>query len=268
MEIKNIKFEIYSCISILTLCLAFFALVSVCIADEFEPLDVLDANSPVAVDMNAVSADFLNVAQASLLTKMDSPSDLQSELKRVINQLNSVQFKSKQQAEQDAAVSSDIAAAKNAEQQTKEPNESPKAAAPETSAVQSGQTGPNITAQTAKIIEQSIQQPQNVKNPLELAELLYNCGRLKDAAAFYQQALNDANDANNIMYKDRAWILFQIGNCLQKIEPETAAKMYRRLMAEHSDSIWAQPAVAKLNLIEWYTQQKPQTLLQKTKKSL
>ncbi len=263
MEIKNIKFEISDYISILIMCLVLF--VSVVVADEYEPLDVLDVNFPAVVDTNTVPFDFLSIAQANLLAKMDGSSDLRSQLKRAIDRINSVQFKSKEQAERDAAVSSDIAAAENAAKQDKEANNFPKTIIPDASVLRDGRKNMNITDQTLQMIEQSIQQPQSVKNPLELANILYNCGRLKDAAAFYQQALEDSNEMNDVMYKDKAWILFQTGNCLQKIEPETAVKMYKRLMAEYSDSTWAQAAGAKSNLIEWYLQQKPDTLLKKAK---
>ncbi|MCE5340909.1 MAG: tetratricopeptide repeat protein [Planctomycetaceae bacterium] len=263
MEIKNIKFEISGCIGILTICLAFF--VSVSAAEEFEPLDVLDANFQTVVDMNMVPLDFLSIAQANLLTKMDGSSDLRSQLKQVIDRINSVQFKSKEQADRDAAVSSDIAVAENAAKQDKEAKDFPKTIIPDASVSQDSQKNMNITEQTSRMIEQSIQQPQSVKNPLELADILYNCGRLKDAAVFYQQALEDSNEINDVMYKDKAWILFQAGNCLQKIEPQTAVKMYKRLIAEYSDSTWAQAAGAKSNLIEWYLQQKPDALLKKAK---
>jgi tetratricopeptide (TPR) repeat protein len=265
MEIKNIKFEIYGCISVLTLCLMLFVSVSVCNAEEFEPLDVLDANFPAVVDMNTVPLDFLSIAQANLLAKMDGSSDLQSQLKKVIDRINAVQFKSKEQTERDKAVSSDIAVAENAAKQAKEANDVPATIIPDASFLQDEQKNLNITEQTVQIIEQSMQQPQSVKNPLELANILYNCGRLKDAAVFYQQAINDSNDVKDVMYKDKAWILFQAGNCLQKIEPETAVKIYKRLIVEYPDSTWTQAAGAKSHLIEWYLQQKPETLLKKTK---
>jgi tetratricopeptide (TPR) repeat protein len=265
MEIKNKKSETDDFVNVLALCLAFLALVSFCIADDYEPLDVLDANFVFAVDMNTVPLDFLSIAQANLLAKMDGSSDLQSQLKSVIERINTIQFKSKQQAESDAAIKSDIETAQKAAEKTQAAQTTEKTIVPDAQAAQGVQTSMTITEQTAQMLEQSIQQPQNVKNPLELAELLYNCGRLKEAAVFYQQALSDSNQAGDVMYKDKAWLLFQAGNCLQKIEPEKAVKLYKRLVIEYPDSIWAEPAVSKSHLIEWYLQQKPETLLKKAK---
>jgi len=262
MEIKNTKFEISVCLGIIVMCLAVFAPVTFCGAEDFEPLDVLDANFPSAVDMNTVEPDFLRTAQANLLAKMDGSTDLQSQLKSVIERINAVQFRARQQAQSDAAVAADIATAQKEQQKAQQTEQTQKTAVPEPSAAGENQTDQNISRRTEEMLEKSIQQPQNVKNPLELADLLYNCGRLKEAAVFYQQAL-DVNDTENVMYKDKAWLLFQAGNCLQKIEPEKAVKMYRRLLAEYPDSIWTQPAAAKSHLIEWYLQQKPQTLLKK-----
>jgi tetratricopeptide (TPR) repeat protein len=119
---------------------------------------------------------------------------------------------------------------------------------------------PNITDKTLSTLDQIMQNPKEIKNPLELANILFNCGRLKEAAVCYQQAL-DVNDSNNVMYKDKAWILFQAGNCLQKSDPQTANKMYRKLVTDYPESFWSDAAIAKNHLVEWYIQQKPNTLL-------
>jgi hypothetical protein len=50
---------------------------------------------------------------------------------------------------------------------------------------------------------------------------------------------------------------------MQKSDPQSAAKMYKRLLAEYPDSFWADAAIAKDHLVEWYIQQKPNTLLKK-----
>lgn len=118
-----------------------------------------------------------------------------------------------------------------------------------------------VVAQTLEMLKSLSQQPDRLDNPLELGEVLFSSGRLKEAAAFYQEALNrkDPNDANSP--QDRAWILFQIGNCLRNLEPPTAAKRYAQLLTEYPQSPWTDLAKAEGQLIDWYLKDEPRKLI-------
>jgi len=61
--------------------------------------------------------------------------------------------------------------------------------------------------------------------------------------------------------QDKAWILFQTGNCLRDDDLANAGKMYRQLIAEYPNSPWIDLAKARLNLIDWYQKSKLQTLI-------
>jgi tetratricopeptide (TPR) repeat protein len=117
-----------------------------------------------------------------------------------------------------------------------------------------------ITDQTLKIFVQLSLQPQQLKNPIELAEILFCNGSLKEAAKCYREALNRIT-ANEDLLKEKAWILFQIGNCLRNTDQPAAIEMYRQLIAEYSDSPWADLAKARSRLINWYQQDKPRELV-------
>jgi tetratricopeptide (TPR) repeat protein len=122
-----------------------------------------------------------------------------------------------------------------------------------------------VTDKTIGMLKILSQDPNLVRNPLELGEVLFHSGQVKEAATFYQQALarvapNDPNTA-----ADRSWILFQIGNCLRDDDPNTAKKSYTQLIAEYPDSPWTHLAKAHAGLIDWYLQDKPKQLIEEAK---
>ena len=117
------------------------------------------------------------------------------------------------------------------------------------------------------MLDKMLANPNDVQDPLALADILYNCNYLSQAAIFYKRALDiaDSNLIDSYAYKDKAWLIYQTGNCLQKIDSNAASAMYKKLINEYPDSIWANPAKAKNRLIEWYIQQKPETIVNKGK---
>jgi tetratricopeptide (TPR) repeat protein len=118
-----------------------------------------------------------------------------------------------------------------------------------------------ITKKTLEIFEEISQNPGRINDPLELAEILFHSGNLKEAAICYQEALNRISNEQTEQNPDKAWILFQTGNCLRNDDPSKANEMYRQLIIEFRDSPWADPAMARSNLINWYQQDKPETLI-------
>jgi tetratricopeptide (TPR) repeat protein len=189
-----------------------------------------------------------------------------NELQELIKQINSIEFKSPDQALEPLIVvepagkaeSNEPLSDKNSSQKTK-PEKS--ATIPQESLDSGQQDEKQITKKTMQLFEQVSQQPQQIKNPFELAEILFRGGQLKEAAKCYKEALNyltaDANSRN----ENKAWILFQIGNCLQKDDPTAAMQMYKQLIMECPNSPWTDLAKAKSNLIDWYLKEKPDTLI-------
>jgi len=264
--------------SILTLSLILLVVCISCgcvqaVSDEADPLDLLDPNvSFDSADVKVLnfSADanswqsgmqiyppygVINNAPINLVAKIDENTpNLQNELQKLINQVHSVQFKSQEYYKQPEP------------QEQKSDKESQSSETPKQGIVfggtQTQDMNKKITEQTMKLLQQSLQKPEQIKKPLELAEILFDSSCLKEAAVCYRQALQ-VSDNNDVLYKDKAWILFQLGNCLQKDDPDSATKVFRQLIAGYPESQWAEAAKVKTNLVEWYLKDKPSTLINK-----
>lgn len=186
-----------------------------------------------------------------------------NELKRIIEQIRSINFGLRKEAfgpaivpevvtvdEPDEAVSEDV------KEQHKE--EEPK--------LPYGL----ITNQTLQTIRNLSQNPGNLHNPFELGETLFLSGYLKEAAIFYQEALkrkslDDTGTARN-KARDRAWILFQIGNCLRNDDQPEAIKMYGQLITEFPNSPWKELADVRRTLLDWYLKDEPRKLITERKR--
>jgi len=119
----------------------------------------------------------------------------------------------------------------------------------------------SVTDQTLQMLKNLSQHPKQLDNPFELGEVLFLSGHLKEARLFYQEALNrgDANDIASA--RDKAWILFQIGNCLRNDDLPRATKMYRQLILECPDSPWTDLAKTQEKLINWHQKDEPRKLV-------
>jgi TolA-binding protein len=124
-----------------------------------------------------------------------------------------------------------------------------------------------IADETLQMLGNLAQEPDKLDNPLELGEVLFVSGNIQKASTFYLEALKrkDPNDVS--VSRDRAWILFQIGNCLRNEDLPAAAKMYRQLLTEYPNSPWADMATARSNLIAWYLKDEPVKLMLQVKRA-
>ena len=118
-----------------------------------------------------------------------------------------------------------------------------------------------VSDQTMTMLKNILEYPDQLDDPLELGELLFASGNTNDAVVCYQEALKrtDPNDVR--LSQDRAWILFQIGNCLRNHEPATAAETYRKLLDEYPNSLWTDLAKAQKDLVDWMLIEKPRELI-------
>jgi tetratricopeptide (TPR) repeat protein len=132
--------------------------------------------------------------------------------------------------------------------------------------IESGPREGIIAKQTEQILKKLSQNPSNLHNPFELGETLFLSGNLKEAAICYQEALkrNTTNDANSA--RDRAWILFQIGNCLRNDDPPAAIQIYGQLITEYPNSTWKEFAETRRALLDWYLKEEPQKLINERKR--
>ncbi|MFC1633497.1 tol-pal system YbgF family protein [Planctomycetota bacterium] len=197
-----------------------------------------------------------------LRVEISAPKDRKDEesknkLKRLIEQVRSVQFESVPQDFKIPVVHDEVPVL--------EPNETlPKAPAQKTEKVEEikiEQPSHRISGRTLKVLKNLLQHPDELKDPLELGEILFNSGNTKDAVFFYEEALKRADPNEVRSSRDRAWIMFQLGNCLRNHELPAAAEIYRKLLIEYPDSPWADLAKAQRELIEWRLKEKPHELI-------
>lgn len=118
-----------------------------------------------------------------------------------------------------------------------------------------------LTNQTLQMIRRLLRHAEQADNPLELAEVLFRSGHLKEASVFYQEALNCKNVPEPLSAQEKAWILFQIGNCLRNDDLPRATKMYRQLILECPDSPWTDLAKTQEKLINWHQKDEPRKLV-------
>jgi len=228
--------------------------------NRISPLSQPSADSP------AVSSSALSSLPKGLSNrKMD-------DLKKAIEQIRSIEagpprdelVEPQQPAQQPSDTSPAI---------TPEPNTNPPAEPPVVSIVepetqpspapgQSPTPDRRISDRTVQMIDELLKDANHITNPLELAEVLFRGGRAGTAGLYYKQALATiaADDPN--MADERAWILFQIGNCLKYDDPNTARQSYAELIRTYPDSPWAEAAKAGHNLIDWEQQEQPRKLIQ------
>ncbi|UCC23575.1 MAG: tetratricopeptide repeat protein [Planctomycetota bacterium] len=201
---------------------------------------------------------------------VEDASDQQSknELRRIIEQIRSVEFDPPKETLESALLNELISAA---EPDDKTPDDERQ---PDTQTTSGGfsdaekdmQTAgtlphPTITNQTLQMLEDVTRHPEQLNNPFELAEVLFLSGHPKQALACYQEALKRKKPQDARSADDRAWILFQIANCLRDIDRPSAMETYRRLIVEYPDSPWTELAKAHDKLVDWFDKDKPLSLI-------
>ncbi|MHC4203465.1 MAG: tetratricopeptide repeat protein [Planctomycetota bacterium] len=193
----------------------------------------------------------------------NSPDNTRSkdQLRKIIEQIRSIEFEPQKQAPEPVIVQEkappvepdetvpDVPVQKEQAEQATEPVP---------------QHGP-ITENTLQVLRALAKNPEKIASPLELGEVLFISGNVKEAAIFYSEALKRKDPNDTGVSRDRAWILFQIGNCLRNDDMPAAAKMYQKLLTEYPNSPWADMATARNNLIAWYLKDEPYKLIQQVK---
>jgi len=183
-----------------------------------------------------------------------------NELRRIIEQIRSVNFGFQKEAFEPAIVPDVVP--------IDEPNEAVSEAAKEQHKKEEEPSQPYglVTNKTLQTIRNLSQNPGNLHNPFELGETLFLSGFLKEAAIFYREALKRKSPADAGSARDRAWILFQIGNCLRNDEQTEAIKMYGQLITEYPNSPWKELADARRTLLDWYLKDEPRKLITERKR--
>jgi hypothetical protein len=122
------------------------------------------------------------------------------------------------------------------------------------------ENGALLSVRARRTLESLLQDPRQVHDPLEMAELLFLSGRPADAVPFYGKALEHTSVGDATTGQDRAWILFQLANCLRETDLNKAQKTYAQLVSEYPSSPWTELAKAQGQLVGWYQQDQPHQL--------
>ena len=213
-------------------------------------------------DPNNVNGLELLRAEISI-AKGQNDTKSMDQLKRIIEQIRSVEFGPEKQAPQPVVIPEKAPGIEPDETVSETPVQKEKA---------KQEAKPKlpyepITDETMQMLINLAQDPEKLDNPLELGEIVFVSGNVKEASTFYSEALK-RKDPNDVSVSwDRAWILFQIGNCLRNEDPPAAAKMYQQLLTEYPNSPWADLAKARSNLIAWYLKNEPAKLIAEVKRA-
>jgi len=214
----------------------------------------------VAVDPNSPEQRELWRAEISVVPgRQDDESS--NELRRLIERVRSVTFEPRRPVVEPVVVPVETPAIER-----KEPPSDEKAAAEqvlEKAAPKPKLPYEPISEKTLAMLRDLSKHPEKVNNPFELGETLFLSGNLKEAVVFYSEALNRTEPNDVDPSGNRAWMLFQSGNCLRNSDRPAAAKMYALLVTQYPDSEWAQMAQAQVQLIGWYLQDEPDKLIAK-----
>lgn len=119
-----------------------------------------------------------------------------------------------------------------------------------------------VSEQILQIFNDVSQDLSQMENPVELAEILYLGGWLKEAGIVYRQAINRIDSEGTDAFSERAWILFQLANCLRDEDPAEARKFYREMISQYPDCPWVDLAKAEDELLGWLEKENPEALLE------
>jgi hypothetical protein len=123
------------------------------------------------------------------------------------------------------------------------------------------ENGSPLSPGAKKTLEGLLHDPRQAHDPLEVAELLFLSGRPADAVSFYEKALERTSAGDTTTAQDRAWILFQLANCLRETDLSQAQKTYMQLISEYPSSPWTELAKAQGQLVGWYQKDRPHQLI-------
>lgn len=181
----------------------------------------------------------------------------ENELSRIVEQVRSVEFKPQKEISEPVVVAKQALIA--------EPNKALLVAGAQKEVVEEGSDfkpwSEPVSSETLHMLEDLLEHPDRSMNPVELGDVLFLSENTKEAAKFYQEALDRRGGDDVRSASDRAWALFQTGNCLRHNDAAVAKEMYGQLIAGYPDSPLADLAKAQNRLIDWYQKDDPWTLV-------
>ena len=247
------------------------------------PTADVNQKSPRFLNSTVVSGStFINNLWEDRITAPENENDkkTKNELQRMIEQIRSFKFEPQKQTSEHpiTAQSAPAAGTENASPDANTQGKAPAATVhqhDESIEKEIKALLPNgtLTEKTLDVLKNLTQHPEQAEHPFELAEVLFTSGRLKEAGIFYHEALKrsspdkeSAVQAPPCNAQNRAWMLFQAGNCLRDYDDlPSAAKLYEQLITEYPDSPWTDFAKTECQLINWYQKDNPHKLIAESK---
>jgi len=201
------------------------------------------------VDQDALSRNLWTSRVAAPKDTTDIEASLA--LKRIVRQVRSVRFADRDPGPTFTAPAESASLEEEPEAQTATMSVS------ESIGLQTAASGNAVSVvarptRMQKTLDFVQQNPDQVRDPLEMAELLFLSGRATEAAPFYAKALDGLRRTDSTYDADRAWILFQLGNCLRETDTAKAQETYMKLVSEYPGSPWTELAKAHGRLLAWY----------------
>lgn len=194
--------------------------------------------------------------------KSKSSDDLQS----IINQVKMIKIKPKQH---EKPKEQQPETAKVDTQKTPDQIESPnEPVQPRLKDADSAASGSQLDPKLMEKISIHTANGSKVKNPLMLAELLNLTGNPKQAEYFYDLAITDSNNVEEINKNDKAWALYQKAHCQLTYDPKKSIETLQKLSDEYSSCPWAEAAKTKLQLQKWYRDEDLKNVMQQCKEEL
>ncbi len=279
-------------------CSAFFAVASTQAAQpEFDPMDLLETqNTPTVVPYLApaqvhtesdIQPDFLNFGAETIdminfeqhdhdqfrrkiwQTRLEPvnkplPSNKNNDLIEASSKLSSMRMPEPSEGEKRKAQAKEFLEKIDTASlpQVAEPNTKQNNVITANQASDANTANVDFSQIVARSVEEAMKDLSKVSNPLELADVLYKDGKLKQAAFFYKMAYEKLSN-RFAKEADLAWTLFQIGNCVRHTEPSEAIISYKQLISQYPQSPWSGAAQTLLDTIEWQKQEKPQEVIRK-----
>lgn len=197
---------------------------------------------------------------ASRVVAPELPGDAQDSLalRRLIRQVRSVKFSGTSEEPASAAPAGPAREAASSPMQPTVEAQQPASAVGTSVASASSPAGPSLSGKAKKTLDTLQQNPDQVHDALDVAELLFLSGRATDAAPFYAKALDQISRTDSSYDADRAWILFQLGNSLRETDITKAQDAYMKLVSEYPSSPWTELAKAHGRLLTWYQKSRPE----------
>lgn len=191
----------------------------------------------------------------------DTEGESKDELRKVLEQIRSIEFrKVEMPADSVTAAKKVIVDDTNGAKPAQRGPEKQVAEKPQPQIEQSRLEG--VSEQILRIFNEVSGDLGQLENPVELAEILYLGGWLKEAGIVYREALSRIDSEGTDAFGDRAWILFQLANCLREEDPAEARKLYREMISRYPECPWVDLAKAEDELLGWLEKENPKALLE------